>query len=309
MRQHHPAAGHRQVDDRVTVVVATHERREEVVATLARLARLPEVPHVIVIDNASTDGTAAAVRSRHPWTELFVLDRNAGAIARNLGVRVATTPYVAFNDDDTWWEPGSLSAAADVLDDHPDIAVVTATIVVEPAGTQDPIVEDMRTSPLPDEAGLPGTPLLSILAGASVVRRLAFRQVGGFEPNLLIGGEEELFATDLASAGWALRHIPELVIHHRASVARDAHLRRIQGLRNTLWFQWLRRPVWQALRRSVATIRGAPHDRVTWRGVRAAVAGLPWVLRERRVVPDEVAHGLALLDDQQLHSGARRYVS
>jgi len=42
------------------------------------------------------------------------------------------TPYAAFCDDDTWWEPGSLALAADALDAQPDIAAVTARIVVEP---------------------------------------------------------------------------------------------------------------------------------------------------------------------------------
>lgn len=306
---HLPAASDRDLDDRVTVVVITADRRPELLSTLARLADLPEQPHVIVVDNGSRDGTAEAVTDGHPWVELFVLRDNAGAVARNLAVRAATTPYVAFNDDDTWWEPGSLERAADVLDLHPPVAVVTATILVEPHGTEDPVVEDMRVSSLSNEMSLPGMPLLSILAGASVVRREAFLQVGGFEPRLLIGGEEELFSTDLASAGWALRHVPELVVHHQASTVRDPGLRRAQGLRNTLWFQWLRRPAADAWRRSIATIHGAPRDRITVRAVAETIRSGTWVLRERRLAPPEVIAGLRALDRQQLTSKARRYVS
>lgn len=306
---HHVPTQERVIDDRVTIVVITSDRRDEVVATLARLSQLSEQPHVIVVDNGSSDGTATAVRDLHPWVELFGLAANVGAAARNVGVRAARTPYVAFNDDDTWWRHGSLWRAADLLDRHTDVAVVTATILVEPDGFEDPVVQDMRVSPLPTEPDLPGTPLMSILAGASVVRRDAALQVGGFEPRLFIGGEEELFSTDLAAAGWALRHVPELTVHHRASAARDAHLRRRHGLRNTLWFQWLRRPAWHAARRSAMTLRGAKRDRVTIRAVADAIAGLGWVLFERRVVPEEVAESLALLDRQQTESTARRYVS
>ncbi|MGW4005013.1 glycosyltransferase family 2 protein, partial [Streptomyces nigra] len=53
-------------DPRTTVVVITHNRRPELLRTLDRLAELPERPRVIVTDNGSTDGTAAAVTRHHP---------------------------------------------------------------------------------------------------------------------------------------------------------------------------------------------------------------------------------------------------
>ena len=120
-------------DPRLTVAVITRNRREELLHTLGLLAALPERPPVIVVDNGSSDGTAAAVRRAHPQVDVIAARRNLGAVGRNLAVRRVTTPYVAFCDDDTWWEPGSLALAADMLDRHPDLASVTARIVVEPA--------------------------------------------------------------------------------------------------------------------------------------------------------------------------------
>ena len=117
-------------DPRLTVVVITRNRREELLRTLGLVAALPERPPVIVVDNGSADGTVAAVRRAHPQMHLIAVRRNLGAVARNLAVRRVTTPYVAFCDDDTWWEPGSLRLAADALDRHPDMASVTARIVV-----------------------------------------------------------------------------------------------------------------------------------------------------------------------------------
>jgi GT2 family glycosyltransferase len=67
--------------------------------------------------------------------------------------------------------------------------------------------------------------LLSVLAGASMVRREAFVQVGGFEPRLLLGGEEELLSADFAAAGWALRYLSDLLVDHAPSPARDPHHR------------------------------------------------------------------------------------
>ena len=119
---------------RVAVVVITHDRCEELHRTLGLLAALPERPRVVVVDNGSSDGTAAMVRAEHPDVVLLEPGANLGALGRNLGVGVVDEPYVAFCDDDLWWEPGSLAHAADLLDAHPDLAVLTAHIVVEPHG-------------------------------------------------------------------------------------------------------------------------------------------------------------------------------
>jgi GT2 family glycosyltransferase len=296
-------------DPRVAVVVITHQRRDELLLALSRLRDLPEQPHVVVVDNGSTDGTADAVRAQHPWVELIASPDNLGAVGRNVGVARLDTPYVAFCDDDTWWEPGSLRAAADVLATHPRLAVVTARILVEPGGVEDPIVAELRDSPVVGADWLPGPALGSFLAGASVLRREAFTEVGGFSERLWLGGEEELMAGDLAAAGWELCYLPHLTIHHQASIARDPHRRRADGIRNTLWTTWLRRPLRPALRRTVHLLRTVPRDRVTARGLREAVLGLPWVLRERRVLPPHAEARFAALEHPQRNSTARRYVS
>jgi GT2 family glycosyltransferase len=296
-------------DPRVAVVVITHQRREELLLALSRLVALPERPHVVVVDNGSTDGTADAVRARFPQVELVASPENLGAVGRNVGIARLDTPYVAFCDDDTWWEPGSLGTAADVLDAHPRLAVVTARILVEPGGREDPIVPELRDSPVPGAGWLPGPALGSFLAGASVVRRAAFVEVGGFSERLWLGGEEELMAGDLAAAGWELCYLAELTVHHQASRARDPHKRRRDGIRNTLWTTWLRRPLRPALRRTAHLLRTLPRDRVTAEGLLAAARGIPWLVRERRVLPPHVEARFAALDEVQRRSTARRYVS
>ncbi|MFF8641155.1 glycosyltransferase family 2 protein [Streptomyces sp. NPDC015345] len=295
-------------DPRTTVVVITHNRRPELLRTLDRLAELPEEPEVIVVDNASTDGTADAVDRHHPSVRLLRPGRNLGAVGRNLAVREVRTPYVAFCDDDSWWAPGSLAGAADLLDRHPALATVTARILVEPGGTEDPITEELRDSPVPGPDWLPGPALGSFLAAATVLRADAFRAAGGFNPRLWLGGEEELLAADLAAAGWWLVYADHLTIHHHPSRVRDSALRRGHGIRNTLWFTWLRRPVRPALRRTVHLVRTVPRDLVSVRAFAEAATALPWVVRERRVLPRAAEARLRALEEAQRHSSARRYV-
>src|SRR5579871_4474580 len=101
-----------QPDPRIAVVMITHNRRLEVLRSLDQLRRLPERPRVVVVDNASADGTAEAVESQFPEVEVLRAERNLGAAGRTLGVHHVEAPYVAFADDDTWWAAGALRRAA-----------------------------------------------------------------------------------------------------------------------------------------------------------------------------------------------------
>ncbi|QCU79392.1 glycosyltransferase [Citricoccus sp. SGAir0253] len=290
----------------------THDRRPEALRAIERVLALPERPALYVVDNGSTDGTAQAVRERfgaEPRLTLVTSRRNLGAVGRNVGVDLVPTEFVAFCDDDTWWEPGALRAAVDALSAHPRLGVVTARILVEPGAREDPINDELLHSPVRGPDWLPGPALGSFLAGASVLRTEAFREVGGFSRRLWLGGEEELMAADLAAAGWELCHLPDVVVHHQASTSRDPHLRRRHGLRNTLWFTWLRRPLPTALRRSWHVLSGAPHDRVTAAAVGDALRGAAWVARERRVLPEHVEERFLALEESQRTSAARQYVS
>jgi GT2 family glycosyltransferase len=294
-------------DGRFTVVIMTRNRRPELLRCLGRMTALPERPSIVVADNGSADGSADAVAAAFPDVRVLRAARNLGAVARNRAVREVTTPYVAFCDDDTWWEPGALATAADVLDAHPGLASVTGRIVVA-SGEEDPIVGELRDSPVPAPGWLPGPALLGILAGATMLRVAAFADAGGFSPRLWLGGEEELLAIDLAARGWWMCYREDVVVHHAASAARDPRRRRRLGIRNTLWTTWLRRPPRSALRRTRTILADVPRDRATALAVAEAVAGLSWVLRERRVVPAAVEHGLRLLEEPQRRSTARRYV-
>ena len=195
---------------RVSVVMLTCNRREEVLCSLANLRASREHVPVHLVDNGCRDGTADAVRASFPEVHIVSLPRNVGAAGRNAGVRAAATPYVAFCDDDTWWAPGSLARAAAVLDACPRLAAVTARVLVGAEEREDDTSRRMAASPLPNELGLPGTQVLGLMAGACMMRREAYLQSGGYEPRLFIGGEELLLALDLMAAGWAMAYVPEV---------------------------------------------------------------------------------------------------
>jgi len=76
----------------VTVVVITHDRREELLRTLRKLAGLAEKPQVIVVDNGSGDGSAQAARTGYPAIEVIAARRNLGAVASSPARCPATPP-------------------------------------------------------------------------------------------------------------------------------------------------------------------------------------------------------------------------
>ncbi|MEV4259072.1 glycosyltransferase family 2 protein, partial [Spirillospora sp. NPDC049652] len=199
-----------------TLLVITRDRRPELLSTLDRLRGLPGRPPIIVVDNASRDGSADAA-SRLPGVTVVRASRNLGAVARNVGMDHVRTPYVACCDDDVWWDPDAPGRAARLLDAHPRLAAVTGRILVGPDGREDPIVPELRDSPVPGPSWLPGPALGSFLAGATMLRAAAFRAAGGFSPKLWFGGEEELLAADLMASGWWLCYADDVVVHHEPS--------------------------------------------------------------------------------------------
>src|SRR5918995_2802917 len=262
---------------RITVVVVSRDRRAELARSLPR-----HEASVILVDNGSTDGTVASVRETHPHVMVVALPVNRGAPARNIGVRLAESPYVAFADDDSWWEAGSLARAVEVLDAHPRAAVVAARVLVGTAQVDDPICAAMAAAPLGRAADLPGPSVLGFLACGAVVRRSAFLEVGGFDDVVFFGGEEERVALDLASAGWGLAYVPELVVHHHPSASRDSRGRALLDERNRLLVTVMRRPWGIVARGVVRALRSGPAGRAA---VRAAVRPSPGALRARTRVP------------------------
>lgn len=268
---------------RMTVIVLTYNRRHEVLRTVAALQELPDHPALIVVDNASSDGTAEALTAVFPTLELVRARSNLGAAGRNLGAAAATTEYIAFCDDDTCWEPRALAIAQELLDAAPEVAVLNARILVGEEGRLDPSCAGMARSALGEIVGV-GPRLAGFMAGACVMRRRVYLDAGGYDPRLFLGGEEALLALDILDRGHAIAYAPAVVTRHWPSLMRDAALRRRYLARNALWTAWLRLPWYMALRESCRTLAELPGARARLRAVSDALAQWRRLAGARRVV-------------------------
>jgi GT2 family glycosyltransferase len=276
----------------VAVVVASQNRRDELLATLPR----HEAP-VILVDNASTDGSAEAVRAAHPEVTVLALERNEGAHARTIGVRRAGARFVAFADDDSWWAPGDLARAVDILRAHPRLAVLNARILVGPEERLDPVCAEMAGSPLGTPPDLPGPSLLGFVACGALVRTEAFESVGGFDPVVRFPGEEERLALDLAAAGWAMAYVDSVTVHHHPSPRRHAPRRRQVAIWRSKVLTAVMRAAAPDLARVLARAVGA--GRPGWEGLARTLPDVPAALRRRTPVPAAVRADLRRLGGKE----------
>lgn len=290
--------------DQVSLVIITCNRRADLLHTLAIIQATQPASPVIVVDNASTDGTPQHVRRAFPQVTVIEAGENRGAAGRTLGVQQARTPYVAFNDDDSWWDAGSLGRAVELFAAYPRVACLAGQVLVGRQQALEPTCLHMRASPLPS-MGLPGPAVLGFLCCGAIVRREAYLQAGGFHRRFGVGGEETLLAIDLREAGWQCVYVDNLIVHHFPSPVRDRHGRLVRQMRNELWTAWLRRPAARAAQATTHHLRHLPGS-VQVRVLAQALGGLPWTLRERSVISASLEHELRLLEVAGDSAGSAR---
>jgi N-acetylglucosaminyl-diphospho-decaprenol L-rhamnosyltransferase len=232
---------------------------------------------VLVIDNASHDGSHRAAVAAHPWARLIENRGNVGlSAAWNQGIEETSAPYVLLLNPDTEWWRGTLAEYAQVAKEHPRAGIV-GPLVRNPDGTIYP-----SGRPFPNLVGALGHAFLGPIApGNPFTRRYhldgwdrtterevdwvsgccmlfprsAFDEVGVLDEGFFLYGEELDIATRLRDAGWVVLFTPAVeIIHelgistgrsrrtlvmHSASVYRYYRKHRAPGWRRlTLPFAW-----------------------------------------------------------------------
>ncbi|TFV58622.1 glycosyltransferase [Mycobacterium sp. PS03-16] len=285
---------------RTTFVIASRDRSDELATVVNRLLDTTACP-IVVVDNDSRDDSAAVVARiagrAAGRVRLIELDTNRGAVGRNAGVAAARTPYVAFCDDDSWWQPDAPAIAEQTFDAHPGVGLLAARTIVLPRNEVDAFSTMLADSPLGHPPHLPGPAILGFMSCAAIVRKTAFEQAGGFSEILHFRGEEMLLAVDMATLGWDLCYYPALVAMHQPSQVRaTTAAQAARVMRNDVLTTWLRRPAGHCVRATGtllgATLRDADHARAAGEAVRR----LPAVLGARRRLPARVERALALLE-------------
>ena len=116
---------------RLSVIIVTYNSRDDVERCLESLTEGTEVDHeIVVVDNASQDGTVAYVRERWPGVRTIQASENLGfARANNVGIRQTSGELVLLLNPDTVVPPGAVDRLVAVLERHPHTAIVGPRIV------------------------------------------------------------------------------------------------------------------------------------------------------------------------------------
>lgn len=243
----------------VSAVVLSYHRPAALAEVLERLRALP-VDEVVVYDNSDDDAAAAVARAAGGNVRLLKGDGNIGIAGRNRAAEAATGEFVLFLDDDSYPLPGAVEALLAVFDRLPragavgglvrDVDEAKDVVLDTQVNTFDWWLRGGAQGPPPDD----GFPAFFFPEGASMVRRSAFLDVGGFYEPFHFTGEAVELATRLLAAGWDVRYQPRAVFDHmkvaagRTSTADALRLR----IRNNLWYLWLRFPPRVAMGRMAA---------------------------------------------------------
>lgn len=287
----------------------------------ALLAQSPPPDEILLVDNHSDDGSREFVAEHFPEVRVVDTGSNLGpAAARNRGVELARGDLLALVDNDVAMQPGCLRELRAVLEADPRTALVQARSV---CADQPRIVHYDHADlhflgtlvlhnffvPL-ERAVDPGGTVGAAVALCVLVRRAAYEQVRGFGERLFILYEDNELSWKLRMHGWSIRLAPRALCLHRGGTAglsiRSATAA-YTGRRTFLHCRnrWL--VLWSCMRwrTLLLTLPAQLVYALTYlgfalsrgqmlaglRGHAAAIAGLPWALRNRavqkgRVVPD-----------------------
>jgi GT2 family glycosyltransferase len=232
----------------VSIVIVTWNGRQYLDACLGAVAEQEDVgAETIVVDNASTDGTADYLRSRFPWVRLIVLPENRGfAGGNNAGVREARGRFVALLNNDAVPERGWLRALVEGLDEPSGVALVTSRIVY----MHDPGVVDSAGDGLLAWGGaykrhhggrveqvLDSTEVFGVCGAACLMPRAVFDELGGFDEDFFVSHEDVDLSYRARLRGYRCRYVAGAVVRHRgsATLGRASHLAVFHGQRNLEW--------------------------------------------------------------------------
>lgn len=194
--------------------------------------RLP-LTEAIVVDNASTDGSAAMVRERFPSVQVIENGANVGfARANNQGICHSRGRYVVLLNSDTVVHPGALEMLVAFMDAHPQ-AGACGPRLLNGDGSLQPSVHPMLTPgrefwrllflerlrpaatyPMQRWDTAPPRPVEVIKGACLLLRRAALDQVGLLDDQYFMYTEEVDLCYRLAQAGWGLWYVPEAVVTH-----------------------------------------------------------------------------------------------
>lgn len=256
-------AGPRTVAD-LAVVIVNYNTGDYLERCLASLEshRGDVTLDVLVIDNASHDGSHTKAIAAHPWVRLIENPTNVYlSPAWNQGIRATSAPFVLLLNPDTEWWQGTLADYVGIARSHSNAGIVGPLVrnsdgTIYPSGRPLPNVKDAvghaflgtvkpnnRFTRRYHLDGWDRTTEREVdwVSGCCMLfPRAAFEQVGLLDEDFLLFGEELDIATRLRSAGWSVVFAPDVEILHEIGVS-IGHSRRALLMHSNSIYRYYRK--------------------------------------------------------------------
>ena len=218
-----------EVAPEVTVIIPTWNRRDDLLACLESVVSMgyPRL-HVIVVDNASTDGTVGAVRARFSMVEIIRSEHNRGfAAGCNLGLQRALqrdTDYMLLLNNDVVVAPDILEHLVDAAEAHPEVGLLGPSIWYhdEPqrlwsAGYRCRPVTLAEQPPRGDPRGTEPYFVDTLYGCGVLIRREVLETVGLLDGRFFMYYEDKDLCLRARRAGWRLMAVPAARVWHKVS--------------------------------------------------------------------------------------------
>jgi GT2 family glycosyltransferase len=208
-----------------SIIIVTFNHRREIDACLRSMEMHFADAEIIVVDNLSTDGTLDHVRQRYPRVRAVSSGRNDGFGAGvNLGVHMACGTFLAIINPDIEVLPGWLESLIAVLEEQPQVGLVTPTILLAAnadnanACGNSPHLTGLtfciglhQPAPAPSDAPHP----VSAISGAAfVLRRSLWDRLGGFDEQFFMYLEDTDISWRVLRSGYTIAHVPASRVWH-----------------------------------------------------------------------------------------------
>ena len=206
-----------------SIIIPNYNGKHLLAACLPALRRQTwpaERFETIVVDDASSDGSAAFLAENFPEVQVVVLPRNSGFIAAcNAGVQTARGDVLVLLNNDTEAEAGWLEALVSALLSTPEAGSAASKMLLFDQRDHLHTAGDMmgvdgiprnRGVWQPDDGQYDGQRwVFGVCGGAAAYRRDAWRQAGGFDPSLFMYMEDVDLAWRLQLLGWKALYVPD----------------------------------------------------------------------------------------------------
>ena len=192
---------------------------------------------IIVVDNASTDGTAEMLRASYGYVKLISNSSNLGfATANNIGIKASSGDFVLLLNSDTEVVDGSLEGMITYMASHPRVGVLGPRLldknfrIIQISWAWHPTIIKETFQKMLSPQNITNIKLINILVrflnrkarhvdlvpgACMLIRREVLDAVGGLDENLFLYFEESDLCKRSSAAGWETMYIPTVNVIHK----------------------------------------------------------------------------------------------